>query len=380
MGSQGCRVLRAPERQIPRKVSSLRSALSGVTVDELAAEAGSFPKLKRLVLGCGNISSSSCIDDLCKTMASCLEWLELRDDDMKVLSSELVTAIGASCAQLRSIRVFSRCLIMADIKAMLDALLSSCAHIMCISLHSSYDAFNHDDDGDYADEDNPNCCELQLCKHADGRRTCALKVVHCLGNHKEEMFSSICCALLQQGIAIRSVDWADCESDSQLRVLADNFGNTVEEIVCRPNNETNETDFEYAFTRFPNLTSLDIGQWVSPESMNLRPPINDRCIAALSRCCPLITSLKLFFGTITDAGVAAMLEAHNSRTMKVLDFSECSLLSDATLLKIAELFPSSLDYLSLEGTQVKKETMLMLVDSGKLKVRTIDFGHDDEEN
>lgn len=133
--------------------------------------------------------------------------------------------------------------------------------------------------------------------------------------------------------------------------------------MCKPLNKLVAMDFEYAFARFPNLTSSGEEIFRQHYAYQLRGCIHDQCIVNLSRHCPLITSLKLQHGIVTDAGVTALLEGYRGRPLKVLSFAECWQLSDTTLLKIAELFPSSLDYLSLEGTRVTKSAMLVLLQS-----------------
>lgn len=194
---------------IGKLVGVARGSLLELTIEHMDSDtiyelADMKLHLKALTLGCNGITGE-CILQLCRSLAPHLENLVLQTGREKVMTSELVVAISAACSQLRSIHVSSECALMADIGLILGSVLFSCPFLATIHCQSGNFHLG-----------SVNRCDVKLFRNHDHQRVCELTVSHCMGDKKDEKFSSLCDALQENGIAIRRVKWANIAAESHL--------------------------------------------------------------------------------------------------------------------------------------------------------------------
>lgn len=145
------------------------------------------------------------------------------------------------------------------------------------------------------------------------------------------------------------------------RSLVTKFGANLTYLFCCSDENVNDNTLAYILPRLSNLETFCFG------ASDAR--VTDKSLRLLPVYCPKITVLELC-ANISDECMCAILDGYKGAGMKELKLGYCKLLTDLTLLKIADTFPD-LECLNVNDTSVKKETVVRLIAAKKLRAKKL---------
>lgn len=310
---------------------------------ELAAH---LTGLQCLSITCLGIRHASSIHAVCSAHASSLTEVTLAWDKHLLLTDELACSIASTCTNLT----------LLDIAVDYDpynpqAHASTIAHIISVCPRIAIIKLWGDGDTE------GNLTKLSI---AAGR--CDAQFYDLPGS----VMLEICEALT---LPVRKVAFLPSDQDlpaALIRYVGDRFGDSLEVVLDLMDGVLHDKLIDEKAWMYLLQHSPHLREFLMPK--NMFTVITDKTLQCLSTSCPLLTAEDFHRRDFSDAAVISFLE--HCRCLTSIRFNGCRKLTDAVLVKIADLCPvlSSLD---IANTKMTNAMLLELIISKKLRVRTL---------
>lgn len=343
------RDLRCPLRELnigactsisPALMALIVAGVSG-TLDELycgVLDSVAVDKLARCCRGirkigwkCDNEVSSESILAFCRSNPE-LDYIsfEGRHQAGSPISSALMTAIAQACPKLKDVFLDSHCKIDYDLIAVF---ISTCPAIDYISIMDGV-----------------------VVVHSDkGKRYCNVyRNGDCPAASTLSMLISI-----PLPIQVFGQDERIMRVDSRcIALLADRHGASLINANFAFSPDVQRSDMQHFLANCPHLVVLILLHKSVPGEV----VIEDEDLLALPTRCPKLKQLRLdgCADTLTDAAVIAALRRYQGNGMTYIGLNGCTLLTNAVLQVIDELFPNIQVLMLLDAT-ISQDTLLAFV-------------------